>query len=47
MHKIMQDKIIVLSEGVISESGTHKELLSMNGIYAQLWQIQSKDADEI
>jgi ATP-binding cassette subfamily B protein len=37
------DKIIVLSEGVISESGTHKELLSMNGIYAQLWQIQSKD----
>jgi ATP-binding cassette subfamily B protein len=41
------DKIIVLSEGVISESGTHKELLSMNGIYAQLWQIQSKDADEI
>jgi ATP-binding cassette subfamily B protein len=41
------DKIIVLNEGVISESGTHQELLSMQGIYAQLWQIQSKDADEI
>ncbi|MEO1940066.1 ABC transporter ATP-binding protein/permease [Candidatus Thioglobus sp.] len=37
------DQIIVLDEGVVSESGTHDELLSTNGTYAQLWRMQSKD----
>ncbi len=32
------DTIIVLSDGEISESGKHDELLSMNGIYAKLYQ---------
>lgn len=36
------DKIIVLNEGVIAEQGTHDELLSAHGQYAQLWQMQSK-----
>ncbi len=37
------DKIIVLGDGVISESGTHEQLLKANGQYAQLWYMQSRD----
>ena len=35
------DKIIVLDKGEIVESGTHESLLKKNGIYAQLWDIQT------
>jgi len=35
------DKIIVLDEGKIAEMGTHHSLLEKQGIYAQLWDIQS------
>ncbi|MCD6482609.1 MAG: ABC transporter ATP-binding protein, partial [Candidatus Izimaplasma sp.] len=35
------DKIIVLEKGEIVESGTHRSLLKKNGIYAQLWDIQT------
>jgi len=34
------DKIIVLKNGQISESGTHDELLGTDGIYADLWLVQ-------
>lgn len=34
------DKIIVLEDGKIIEQGTHDELLSLNGIYADLWKRQ-------
>ncbi len=34
------DKIYVFNEGRIVDSGTHKELLSHDGIYAQLYKIQ-------
>ena len=36
------DKIMVLHEGAIVESGTHGELLQAAGHYAQLWQAQQK-----
>jgi subfamily B ATP-binding cassette protein MsbA len=36
------DRIIVLDAGVMVESGTHAELLSQNGIYAQLYRMQFK-----
>lgn len=37
------DRIIVLDEGKIAESGTHEELLIRNGIYAGLYQMQFED----
>ena len=33
------DKILVVDSGKIVEQGTHKELLSLNGVYANLYQI--------
>lgn len=35
------DRIIVLSNGAISEDGSHKDLLSQKGTYAKLWAHQS------
>ncbi len=34
------DRILVLEHGEIREQGTHKELLTMNGRYADMWRIQ-------
>ncbi|MFI5013033.1 MAG: ABC transporter ATP-binding protein [Hyphomicrobiales bacterium] len=35
------DRLIVLDKGRIAEQGTHRELLSRDGIYAALWRRQS------
>lgn len=43
------DKIIVLSEGKIAEEGTHNSLISLNGIYADLYykQLLEKELEEL
>jgi ATP-binding cassette subfamily B protein len=39
------DKIHVLEHGNIIESGTHEELIRLNGHYANLWNLQLKEPD--
>jgi len=36
------DKIVVLSNGGVVETGKHEELIKNEGIYAKLWTLQSK-----
>jgi len=36
------DRIVLLEDGVIRESGTHDELMQHNGRYAELFNVQSK-----
>ena len=35
------DRIIVINEGRIVESGSHEELLSLGGLYNKMWSLQS------
>lgn len=36
------DRILVFDKGIIVEDGSHQELLSREGLYAQLWALQSE-----
>ncbi len=44
---INADEIIVLKDGIIVERGTHRELLSLGGLYADMWdrQLEATDAE--
>lgn len=39
------DKIVVLADGVVAESGTHAELMQKNGLYARLVRLQTASAE--
>ncbi|MEJ2117983.1 MAG: ABC transporter ATP-binding protein, partial [Alphaproteobacteria bacterium] len=39
------DRILVLDKGELAESGTHRELLGMGGLYARLYDIQYAQGD--
>jgi subfamily B ATP-binding cassette protein MsbA len=41
------DVIFVLNDGVISERGTHDELLALNGLYARLYRMQFRNHDGV
>nr|WP_245212764.1 ABC transporter transmembrane domain-containing protein [Rhodohalobacter sp. SW132] len=40
------DKILVIENGRIAESGTHPELIGMEGLYSHLYALQFRDLDE-
>jgi ABC-type multidrug transport system fused ATPase/permease subunit len=39
------DNILVIKDGKIAESGNHSELISYNGLYKQLYDIQFRDQE--
>ncbi|MYD43112.1 MAG: ABC transporter ATP-binding protein/permease [Gammaproteobacteria bacterium] len=39
------DRILVLAQGEICESGSHDELLAQHGHYEQLWKLQHREID--
>ena len=39
------DRIIVLHEGRVVESGRHDELIAQGGRYAELWELQRRESD--
>ena len=39
------DQILVVNEGRIEETGTHRELLERNGLYARLWNLQNRSKE--
>ena len=41
------DRIIVLEQGRIREQGSHETLIDADGLYAGLWRMQQKKAEEI
>jgi ATP-binding cassette, subfamily B, heavy metal transporter len=41
------DRILVLNEGRLAESGTHGELLRADGLYAEMWTRQAQEVEEI
>jgi ATP-binding cassette subfamily B protein len=41
------DQILVLVEGVVVERGTHDELISHDGVYADLWAVQTGELDKV
>jgi ATP-binding cassette subfamily B protein len=41
------DRILVLDQGKLAESGSHAELLKKDGLYAQMWARQAADAEKM
>ncbi len=41
------DTILVMAQGEIVETGTHKALLAINGLYAHLWSLQQEEREVV
>ena len=42
------DRLYVIKEGIVTEQGTHEELLALNGLYSKMWaaHISAKDGED-
>jgi ATP-binding cassette subfamily B protein len=41
------DHLVVLDDGEVVESGSHRDLLRADGLYANLWRVQAGDFDDL
>jgi ATP-binding cassette subfamily B protein len=41
------DRILVMENGRIIESGKHQPLLAQNGVYAKLWALQQEERQQL
>lgn len=41
------DRILVLNEGRLAESGSHAQLLGLDGLYAEMWARQASEAEDL
>lgn len=41
------DRILVLNEGRLAESGSHAQLLGLDGLYAEMWARQASEAEAL
>jgi ABC-type transport system involved in Fe-S cluster assembly fused permease/ATPase subunit len=41
------DQIFVLNEGRLAESGSHNDLLRLDGLYAEMWTRQASEVEEV
>ncbi|MEN8133807.1 MAG: lipid ABC transporter permease/ATP-binding protein, partial [Pseudomonadota bacterium] len=41
------DRILVMNDGQITESGNHAELIAQEGIYAMLYRLQLRDPEAV
>lgn len=41
------NKIVVITDGKIKESGTHGELLKVGGAYSEMWSAQQESSEDV
>ncbi len=41
------NRVVVLKDGVVAEEGTHNELLTLNGEYARIYNMQYRESDDL
>ena len=41
---VLSDRILVLADGQVRESGSHRQLMEQNGFYAELYNSQFDEA---
>ena len=41
------DRIFVLDDGALAEAGTHSELLRRDGLYADMWNRQANEVEDV